>query len=100
MRGLLLSHRKQYRVSSVKSAQLFFQNYMEGGKGDRGFRIRFVEMPEFKAIELQTHSDYDLNMMERAFRDAKIIRKEIPFYTNPVVKMSAGRRDGNLYNPL
>lgn len=95
---LLLDHRKQYRVNHWKIAYNFFEKFMNAGKGDRGFKIRFVEIPEKCAIELQANSEYDLKLMERAFKDAKIIKHEIPFEINKVVKMREGRRDGRDFN--
>lgn len=91
---LILSHHKQYRVNSYFIAENFFKRFMEGGKSARGFRIRFIPIPERQGIELQALSEYDLNIMERAFKDAKIIKHEIPFQINKVVKMKEGRRDG------
>lgn len=95
--GLLLRCKKHYRVSSPKIAAGFFESFMGCGKGDRGYRIRFVEIPEKCAIELQARSEYDLLILEKALKAAKIIKHEIPFEINPVVKMLYGRRDKNKY---
>ena len=91
--GLLLRARKQYRVTHPSIARNFFMKFMDLDKGDRGFAVRFVEIPELCGLELQAHSDYDLTIMERALRDAKIIKTEIPFIVNPIIKMKEGRRD-------
>ena len=91
---LLLEHKKHYRVTHPYIAYQFFEKFMNAGKADRGFKVRFVEIPERCAIELQARSEYDLNIMERALRDAKIIKYVIPFELNKVVKMVHGRREG------
>ena len=90
----LLAVTKQYRVTSPKSAAIFFKNYMDAGFGDRGLAIRFVEIPERCAIELSAHDLGPFNQMLRAFKDAKIIKHEIKFELNKVIKMVAGRREG------
>lgn len=92
---LLLRARKQYRVNHPKIAEKFFRKFMEAGKADRGFAIRFIEIPERCGIELQAEDDYDLRIMERAFTEAKIIKHEIPFELHKVIKMKHGRREGN-----
>lgn len=94
--GMLLKAKAQYRVTHPKIAFDFFVKFMEAGKSDRGYRVRFIEIPERCAVELQAHSEYDLLILERALRGAKIIRTQIPFEVNPVLKMMGGRRDSAL----
>ena len=91
---LLLKARKHYRVNSPIIAREFFKIYMDCGFGGRGLKIRFVEIPEKCAIELQARHMGPLLQMERAFKDAGIIKHEIPFEINKVVKLTFGRRDG------
>lgn len=93
---LLLANRKQYRVTHPRIASAYFEAYMSD-KGDRGLAIRFVEIPERCGIEMQARSPYDLLMIEKEMIAAKIIKHEIPFELNKVIKMSFGRRDGRDY---
>lgn len=95
---LLLNHRAQYRVNHPKIAEAFFFKYMKGGKAARGYTCRFTPMAEKCAIELQTNSELNLNMIVRALTDAKIIKYKLPFETNKVIKMVNGRFEGSKYN--
>lgn len=90
----LLPHKKQFRVTSHKIAENYFQAFMKAGKMQRGYKVRFIPMPEKCAIEVGADSEYDMNIIVRALKNAKIIRYEIPFEVNKVIKMVEGRREG------
>ena len=91
---LLLGRREQYRVYNVKQTDIWFRKYMESGKMQRGFRIRFVPYPEESKIEIQSDNQLDINMLVRAMKDSKLIKHKIPFKVHKVVKLKHGRRDG------
>lgn len=93
---LLLKHKKQFKVKSVKRAENFINAFMDSGHEDRGLRIRFVPMPEKRGIELQSHNSISLRTVENALRRAGHITKELSFEINKIVKLLHGRRDTRL----
>lgn len=97
---LLLKAKKHYRVTSPIIARHFFRRFMEAGKSERGYRVRFVEIPEKCAIEIQANDDYDLRILERVMVEAKIIKHTIPFEVHNVIKLGYGRRDGRDFGAM
>lgn len=93
-RKLLMPHRKQFRVNSSYLARVYFDKYVDYRGWDNCYYVRFVELPESRAIELQASDEMSLNHYVRLFKDAKIIKKELPFEVNKIIKMTTGRREG------